>query len=178
MCVNARNGGCKKHALILQMMGNQFIRAVAQKQWMLEQPIDEEKRCQICLLDGKYVRKVLCLDLCKHHFWRFCGNGSDKKWSQMMFVDSMLVLAPDAAYQKRLEFLENLYDVKSKSKAGANKQEMARRKRMLEIDQEIFKLQQRMDVYSEMSASPDRDQEMEKLQQEIDAMEQEDMDDV
>ena len=40
MCVNARNGGCKNHALILKMIGNQLIRAVAQKQWMLEQPID------------------------------------------------------------------------------------------------------------------------------------------
>jgi hypothetical protein len=161
---------------MIQMMGDKF-KVVAQKRWMLQQPVIET-RCEICMLDGKYVRPAFCLELCKHHFWRLCGNGSNEKWQQMMFAPAIMFLGPAAAYEKRLGLLKDLYETKSISKALSNKQEAAKAKHMLKFDQQIFDVEQRMEYLLEMPASPERDELMAELHAELDALSQQEMVDI
>lgn len=92
----------------MAMMGVKFNCVSAHRKWMLENPVIVP-----CQVDGDKVRNAVCLDLCWHHFWRLCWNGSDEWWEHAAVIRK----------------LRNMYVAKVASKADMKKEEIAWRKR-------------------------------------------------
>ena len=173
-CVNARNGACHEHNFMIKVMGSNFNDCISQKKYMLAQPLPVDERCEMCALDSggtQMIRKAKYMGLCKQHFWRLCGNGSEV-WQQTMMHPKVLALNPEDAFEARMAKLTAVYEKKAKSRARNVAAEMANRQQMVEIDTKIFEIQQQMDALYKTPVSGERDEQLEKLQGEIDALEE------
>lgn len=119
-----------EHNFMIKVMGSNFNGCISQKNYMLEQPLLVDKRCRMCELDSggtQMIRKAKYMGLCKQHFWRLCGRGSEV-WQQTMMHPKILAMKPEQAFEARMAKLTAVYEKKAKSLARNVALEIARRK--------------------------------------------------